>query len=138
MSNCEVQNVECQPQSGGVEANPTYLASRPAVDLHESQEGWLLRAEMPGVDENHVEVTLERQVLTIVGTTSVRDPAGYDRQYGEFRARRYERSFRVPVEIDRDRIEAEMRHGLLTVRIPKAAAAQPTRVVVKGGPVATE
>ena len=112
--------------------SPQSVLIRPRVDLMESADGWTLRAEMPGVDEQHVEVTLERQVLSVAGTTEVADPQGLERKYGEFRPRRYERAFRLPDEVERSGLEAVMHHGVLTVHIPKAKAAQPTRITVKG------
>jgi HSP20 family molecular chaperone IbpA len=102
------------------------------VDIVESADAWILRAEMPGVDEEHAEVTLELQTLTIAGTVELREPEGYQRQFGSFRPRRYERTFRLPASIDRAGLDANVRHGVLTVRIPKAREAQPTRIVVRG------
>lgn len=109
-----------------------HLLIRPRVDLFETDAGWTLRAEMPGVDEQHVEVILERQVLTVAGTAETPEPQGLERKYGEFRPRRYERAFRLPDEVERSGLEAVMRHGVLTVQIPKAKTAQPTRIAVKG------
>jgi HSP20 family protein len=128
-------NTTCEVDKSCCETNAAseYAVCRPAVDLLESNDAWLLRAEMPGVNESRADVTLERQVLTISGTTEARDPEGYSRQYGEFRPRRYERSFRVPSEVDAAGIEASVEHGVLTVRIPKAPTVQPTKVTVKAG-----
>jgi HSP20 family molecular chaperone IbpA len=105
---------------------------QPRVDILESAEAWLLRAEMPGVDEAHADVQLERQVLTITGSADLLEPEGYQRQYGTFRPRRYERSFRLPEAINRSGIEATVQHGVLSVRLPKAQEAQPTKIAVKG------
>ena len=110
----------------------TCVKLRPKVDLLESADTWLLHAAMPGVDERGAEVSLERDVLTIRGQGSVSEPEGFERQYGEFRVREYERSFRLPEEIDRENLDASVRHGVLTVTIPKAKAAQPTKVTVRG------
>lgn len=112
-------------------SSQSYAMLRPRVDLLESEESWLLRAEMPGVDEAHAEVTLERQVLTISGVAELQEPEGFDRHYGEFRPRRYERSFRLPQEIERGGIEAHVEHGVLSIRIPKGKEAQPQRIAVK-------
>lgn len=120
----------CSPP---VESTTECAAVQPRVDILESTEAWLLCAEMPGVDESHVEVELERQVLRISGVAELHEPAGFQRQHGTFRSRRFERTFRLPDAIDRSRVEATVQHGVLTVRIPKAQEAQPTKVPVKGG-----
>ncbi len=104
----------------------------PRVDVYESADGWVLRAEMPGVDETHAEVSLEMQTLTIAGHVDRLEPEGYQRQFGQFRPRRYERAFKLPAAIDRAGLEATVRHGVLTVRIPKAREAQPTKITVRG------
>lgn len=119
----------CAPQS---EQSNTHIVVQPRVDILESADAWLLRAEMPGVDEAHADVQLERQVLTISGVADLKEPEGYQRQYGTFRSRRYERSFRLPDAISRSGIEATVQHGVLTVRMPKAQEAQPTKITVKG------
>lgn len=133
MSQCsELQTVASTESSAEQRPNGEYFVLRPRIDLLESADAWLLQAEMPGVDEQHAEVTMEQQVLTIGGHVELREPEGYSRQYGEFRPRRYERSFRLPEQVERSRIEASMRHGVLSVRIPKAPEAQPTKIMVKG------
>jgi HSP20 family protein len=119
----------CEPNS---ECQTAQLTVQPRVDIMESSDAWLLRAEMPGVDEAHADVQLERQVLTISGTAELHEPAGFQRQYGTFRSRRYERSFRMPEAIDRGGISASVQHGVLSVRVPKAQEAQPTKISVKG------
>jgi HSP20 family molecular chaperone IbpA len=121
-------DVQALPQSQSQQA---YAVLRPRVDLLESDDSWLLRAEMPGVDETHVDVTLERQVLTISGVAELTEPEGFERHYGEFRPRRYERSFRLPEEIERNGVEATVEHGVLSIRIPKGKEAQPQRIAVK-------
>jgi HSP20 family protein len=127
----------CDPQSGcssEVQSQPqgASLVVQPRVDVLESNDAWLLRAEMPGVDETHAEVSLEQQTLTIGGTAELQEPQGYQRQFGTFRSRRYERAFKLPAAIDRAGLDASVKHGVLTVRIPKAREAQPTKITVRG------
>lgn len=127
------QTTELQRHQTQAATESSPLAVQPRVDILESSEAWLLRAEMPGVDKEHAEVTFERQVLTIAGTTELHEPEGFERQFGTFRPRRYERSFRLPETSDRTGIDASMQHGVLTVRIPKAQEAQPVKITVNGG-----
>jgi HSP20 family protein len=128
----ELQKTQSNHVQTASRSDVSLVVLRPRIDLLESADAWMLRAEMPGVDEKHAEVSVEQHILTIAGTAEFCEPEGFDRQYGEFRARRYERSFRLPEEVDRSQIEASMRHGVLTVRIPKAPEAQPTKIVVRG------
>lgn len=126
----QVSELQCCAPESAASSDPVVL--QPRVDILESAEAWLLRAEMPGVDEAHADVQLERQVLTITGSADLLEPEGYQRQYGTFRPRRYERSFRLPEAINRSGIEATVQHGVLSVRLPKAQEAQPTKIAVKG------
>ena len=122
----------CEPCTPSEQEQTTHQLVQPRVDILESADAWLLRAEMPGVDEGHADVSFERHVLTISGTADLTEPEGFQRQFGSFRPRRYERSFRLPETIDRSGMEATVQHGVLTVRIPKAEEAQPVKIAVKG------
>jgi HSP20 family protein len=106
---------------------------RPRADIYEVQDAWLIVLEMPGVDESGADVSLEKGVLTVTGEVAAFAIEGYEPQYGGLSARRFERSFRLPDEVDTSAIEAEAKAGLLRVRLPKAEAALPTKVTVKAG-----
>jgi HSP20 family molecular chaperone IbpA len=94
---------------------------RPRVDLFETDTHWLLLADMPGVDESSVEVTLERNVLTMRGTpASIEPEAGMRLLWREFEPGVYERGFTLTDEIDRDSIEAGVKNGVVRVRLAKA------------------
>lgn len=106
---------------------------RPRADIYEMDDAWFVVLEMPGVDESGADVSLEKGVLTITGEVAAFATEGYEPQHGGLSARRFERSFRLPEEIDTSAIEAEVKAGLLRLRLPKAAAALPTKVTVKAG-----
>jgi len=91
----------------------------PDVDICESSDQIRLLADMPGVDQNSVEVTVENNVLTIGGPAYVDCPAGYDLVGQEYRVGRYRREFSFPDAVDTGRIKARVRHGVLEVTIPK-------------------
>lgn len=131
LSNCCGSQNACETSVQN-DSSTTPVTVQPRTDILESADAWLLRAEMPGVDEAHAEVSLEVQTLTIAGTAELKEPEGFDRQFGAFRPRRYERSFRLPAAIDRAGLDASVKHGVLTVRIPKAREAQPTKIAVRG------
>ena len=74
---------------------------------------------MPGVSESAVDVTLEKNVLTINGYVNDETPEGYDLAYAEYRVGDYHRKFTVSNEIDQDNIEATMNDGVLRLHLPK-------------------
>ena len=105
----------------------------PAVDVREDTKEIVLEVELPGIKPSDVEVTAENGVLTIRGekqTTSTEGTEGryhvIERSFGSFT-----RSFQLPGGVDERRIEADFADGLLSVRIPKAAIAQPRRIEIR-------
>jgi HSP20 family protein len=106
---------------------------RPRADIYEVNDAWVVALEMPGVDESGADVSLEKGVLTVTGEVAAFATEGYEPQYGGLSARRFERSFRLPDEVDTTAIEAEVKAGILRLRLPKAATALPTKVTVKAG-----
>lgn len=105
----------------------------PAVDVREDNKEIALEVELPGIKPSDVEVTAENGVLTIRGekqSTATENTEGryhvIERSFGSFT-----RSFQLPSGVDERRIEADFADGLLTVRIPKAAIAQPRRIEIR-------
>jgi HSP20 family protein len=95
----------------------------PPVDIFENNEEYLLYAEIPGASENDVDVTIEKNVLTITAKVKVDVPEGYRLFYSEYGIGDYKRSFELGNEIDQDKIEASVKNGILKLRLPKI---QPT------------
>jgi HSP20 family protein len=95
----------------------------PPVDIFENNEEYLLYAEIPGASENDVDVTIEKNVLTITAKVNVDVPEGYRLFYSEYGIGDYKRSFELGNEIDQDKIEAIVKNGILKLRLPKI---QPT------------
>jgi len=93
------------------------------VDIFENNEEYLLYAEIPGASENDVDVTIEKNVLTITAKVNVDVPEGYRLFYSEYGIGDYKRSFELGNEIDQDKIEATVKNGILKLRLPKI---QPT------------
>ena len=105
----------------------------PAVDIHEFTDRFELYVDVPGVDANSVELTLDNGVLTLSGERIQKSSKGD----GEPHFRRTERSqgqfyrrFVLPDTVDSDKVKAAGRDGVLTVTIPKQAKAQPRRILV--------
>jgi HSP20 family protein len=106
----------------------------PALDVEESDDGFTLHVELPGVDPGDVEVNLEENVLTIAGERRFYD----DRTAEAFRRverrfGRFHRAVRLPDRVDGERVEARYANGLLTISVPKAEDAKPRRIQVTAG-----
>jgi HSP20 family protein len=102
----------------------------PAVDVFEDESGITLLADMPGVPKERLELKLEGDALLIEGTVQAQTPEGLEALYAEVRAPCYRRSFTLSRELDTSKIDANLKDGVLTLRIPKQALAQPRRIVV--------
>ena len=108
---------------------PTYA---PRTDIYETEGSVVLVADMPGVDEKSVDITLEDHVLTITGKTRDVAPTGYRRVYGEFETGDFQRSFVLSDRADAGRIQASVQNGVLRVEVPKAKPVQ-KRIPVSSG-----
>jgi len=105
---------------------------RPRVNIMQRSEDVVLEADMPGVDEKTVEITVERNVLTIHGRPQYVSREGYTLVHGEYGYGNYERSFTISDEIDRDHIQATVKNGVLRLVLPKAEKAKPRKVTITG------
>ncbi len=103
----------------------------PPSDIYETGDSIVVLAEMPGVPSDGVDITLERRVLTIRGRGAPSEHGGYQRVYNEFVDGDYERVFTLSENIDRDRIEATLKDGVLHLVLPKAETARPRRIELK-------
>ena len=104
----------------------------PQVDIYSADDTIVILADMPGVAEKDIDITLEKDVLTINGYVSeATGPQGYDLVHGEYGIGDYQRSFTLPDEIDRDNIEAHLNQGVLRVTLPKAPEAQTRKITIK-------
>ena len=109
-------------------SRPVYL---PPADIYETKDSIVVLAEMPGVAPDGVDISLERRVLTIRGRSAANDHSGYQRVYNEYADGDYERVFTLSENIDRDRIEATLRDGVLQLVLPKAEAAKARKIELK-------
>jgi len=104
----------------------------PAVDVTEEKEAFLVTAELPGLKAEDIHINVEKNVLTLSGERKLENTQqkdGYvriERGYGAFT-----RSFVLPETADGEKVDANLADGLLKVRIPKRASAQPRKITVK-------
>lgn len=103
----------------------------PRASLRDEGERLVLRVELPGWADDELDVSLERDVLTLRGAHEVEVPEGFQARHRERRGARFARTFALPVPVDADRAEATLEQGVLTLTLPKAAGARPTKVTVR-------
>ena len=101
-------------------------AQRMPVDVFANDDGLTLIADLPGVAPDALDVSFDKGVLTVTGTRSL---AWNAEEEGE--TIKYLRRFQVPDDIDGEQVSANLRHGVLTVRMPKAEAAKPRRIAIQ-------
>ena len=106
-------------------------AALPAVDVFEDASGITLLADMPGVPKERLDVKVEADTLSIEGEVVAPTPEGLEAVYAEVRVPRYRRTFTLSRELDTSKVEANLKDGVLTLRIPKQAHAQPRRIEVR-------
>ena len=111
----------------------------PACDVYESTDQITLTLDVPGTRSEDVDIRLEEGVLTIAAAVRRPDRPGQRALYREYGVGDYSRSFQIGGPIDRDRIEATLVNGVLTVRLPKSEAARPRKIAVTGaGPTPSD
>jgi len=106
-------------------------ALMPPVDVIEDSAGITLRADLPGVPKEKLKLQVEAGTLTIEGEVSIAMPEGMEATYAEVSVPRFKRVFTLSKELDTGKVSAEFKHGVLSLRIPKAEHAQPRRIDIK-------
>ena len=102
----------------------------PAVDVVEDTTGITLYADLPGVPKNKLNVRVEADALNIEGEVELPLAADMEASHAEFYLPRYHRAFTLGQELDRDKVTAEFKHGVLKLHIPKADHAKPRKVAI--------
>ena len=108
------------------------------VDIREEEDAYLLEAELPGLTEKDIEVKVENDLLQISSRKEEKEEEAKEEQkkgylVRERRSSSYHRSFVLPKDTDREKIEASFNSGLLTLSIPKTAASKARQIEVKNG-----
>lgn len=105
----------------------------PPVDVVEDASGITLYADLPGVPKDKLNLQIEDGTLTIEGEVALQVPEGMEATHVEVSLPRYRRAFTLSKELDVDKVVAELNNGVLKLRIPKAAHAQPRRIEITSG-----
>ncbi|MGD8630139.1 MAG: Hsp20/alpha crystallin family protein [Gammaproteobacteria bacterium] len=103
---------------------------RPAVDIYEEDSGITLKADLPGVSRDRLDVQVDGNALVIEGQTAIDMPADMDALYADVSTTRFHRQFTLSNELEMERISAEMKDGVLTLHLPRRAELQPRKITV--------
>ena len=132
MSTNVATNPETAPAETGESARGARIY-RPLTDIVEMPDGVMMLVEMAGVHADDVDISVERRVLTVRGRTKRSNPENFRLVYAEYGEGDYERAFTLSEDLDAAKIEAELRNGLLTLKLPRAEAATPKKISVRAG-----
>lgn len=124
-----IRNQPNRPQQVDPNEPPGLL---PPVDVIEDAEGITLYADLPGVPKERLDVHIDGEMLVIAGDMGLEVPKDLEATHVEVGQPRYRRVFTLSRELDPERLSAELRHGVLKVRIHKAEHAKPRRIEVSG------
>ena len=103
---------------------------RPPVDIHETADEIVLRADMPGVSRERLDVRVDGNNLLIEGTIGIAPQEAMTALYADIRSTTYRRQFVLSNELDAGNIAASLQNGVLTVKVPKRAEHKPRRIPV--------
>lgn len=92
----------------------------PRVDIYETEEAIHLVADIPGADENSIDITLEKNVLSLEADVNIEKPTDYSLTYAEYGIGGFRRKFNLSNEIDQEKIKAEVKDGVLKLVLPKS------------------
>jgi HSP20 family protein len=105
----------------------------PRTSVYDAGSKLVVRADLPGVKDKDLEVTLEKDVLTLAGERHLALPEGHIVHRQERRSARFSRKFLLPCKVDAEALAAELKDGVLTITLPKAPEAQARKIAVKAG-----
>ena len=105
----------------------------PLVDIFEDDTGITLQADLPGVSQDRLDIQIDNDSLSIAGNIKFDLSEHMDAIYADVRASRYQRSFALSRELDRDNIQASLKDGVLTLRIPKRQEHRARKIEVRSG-----
>ena len=125
-----MNTVTTRESTSAQRAEPALL---PPVDVVEDSSGITLYADMPGVPKDRLQLRVEGDQLTLEGEMALAVPAGTEPSHAEVQLSRYRRTFTLSKELDADKVSAELKQGVLKLRIPKAEHAQPKRIQISVG-----
>ena len=123
--------VEDDPKQGPAHQGVPQARQTPPIDIYEGPEGLVLEADLPGVPEHQVSIQLEDNVLSLHARAAAPAPEGARVLHEEYRPGDFYRSFILSDEVERSKITADLRNGVLRLNLPKAERAKTRRIEIK-------
>lgn len=127
MSDKDLQKTENVTATERIRNVKTFV---PRVDIYEAKDSLYLIADMPGADEKTVDVELEKNILKISGRVENGKIKDHALLFSEYEVGDYERTFTLSEEIDRDKIKATVKQGVLRLELPKAEKVKPKKIAI--------
>ena len=127
----EVQEQEMVPEE--TERTRECRCFVPRADIYEVDENIYVVLDMPGINENALDITLEKNILNVKGFSQVEEHDNFSLVRAEYEVGDYERSFRISDAIDQSKIEATYNNGVLKLTLPKAEEAKARKISVQVG-----
>lgn len=116
----------------GEVANGISAAWSPAVDISEADEAYAVRIELPGLNPEQVEVTIEKGILSVSGEKAeVVGDDSVERHLVECRTGSFNRTFKLPDVVDSDAVDGKFKNGVLELNLPKVAQAKPRKIKIE-------
>jgi len=104
----------------------------PKINVYDSGQNLLLKADVPGISEQDLQLTLNADSLSISGERNLEVPQGYSAHRQERSALKFSRSVMLPCKVDAEHTTASVKDGVLTISLAKAPEAQPRQIAVRG------
>jgi len=118
-------------ESTEVGKHESEMSLRPPVDIFEDAEGITLLADMPGVSRERLNIEVGKDMLLVEGDAQIDMPEGMEAVHADVRVTHYRRSFALSSELEADNIDASLKDGVLSVRIPKRPEVRPRKIEVR-------
>lgn len=129
----ENEMIQSDENTQAVERTRDRKVFSPRTDIIENSDQYLVIADVPGADDSSVSITLEKNVLSIEARTNTFAPEGHTLVLSEFGMGDYARSFVLSDQIDREKIEASVKNGVLRLVLPKSGPAKAHQIKVVAG-----
>jgi HSP20 family molecular chaperone IbpA len=123
------ENQEMTTQPEGTRTRERYVS--PPVDIYEMPDGLVVMADLPGITHEHLDIGVDNHILTIRAQAVHAQPA--EPTYREYELVNYFRQFELSDKVDEAKIHADLKHGVLTLNLPKAEEAKPRKIAVAVG-----
>lgn len=105
----------------------------PRSSIYEVDDAYVIELDAPGVDQDSIEIRVEKNILTFTAERKIQAEENYRRMYGEFSSLHYQRRYDIGEAIDTERIEATYKNGVVSIHLPKRAEMSARRIKVSAG-----